>query len=191
MKLHPVLLPIPVKEGLTGRERIARQRHYARQALVESCKLSAVEPWDWQKGPNSAPLPHAGHYWAISHKSAFAAAVISDGLVGIDIERITPRSEGLYDKLAHDDEWTLLGERTWDAFFRVWTAKEATLKANGIGIAGFLSCRILAVPDETHLTLDYNDRTWTIEQYRHGDHLAAVTVDDDDAHWVVLDRIDS
>ncbi len=187
MKLHPVLLPIPVKANLTGRERIARQRRYARQALVESCKLSAVEPWDWKKGPTSAPLPRDGHYWAISHKPAFAAAVISDGPVGIDIERITPRSEGLLDKLAHDDEWTLLGDRSWDAFFRVWTAKEATLKANGIGIAGFLSCRVVAIPDEMHLTLEYNDRTWIIEQYRHGDHLAAVTRGYDGVEWSVLD----
>ncbi|MCH7703174.1 MAG: 4'-phosphopantetheinyl transferase superfamily protein [Planctomycetes bacterium] len=191
MKLHPVLLPIPERQGLTGRERIARQRDYARRALAECCKLSAVTPWDWQKDPGDVPLPHDGYYWAIAHKPAFAAAVIADGPVGIDIERITSRAEGLFDKLAASDEWMLLGERTWEAFFRVWTAKEATLKANGIGIAGFLSCRVLAVLDETHLTLEYNDRTWTVEQYRHGDHLAAVTLRGGDAHWVVLDTPDS
>ena len=190
MKLHPVLLPIPVKEGLTGRERIARQRHYARLALAECCKLSAVEPWDWQKGPTSAPLPHAGHYWAISHKPAFAAAVISDGLVGIDIERIEPRKRELHDSLAGRDEWVIMGDRSWGSFFRLWTAKEAILKAGGIGIADLLRCHLKSIEAPTGMAFRYKDEAWQVTHYFHQEHVVAVTSSSNEIEWHVLSQED-
>lgn len=101
--------------------------------------------------------------------------MIGEGPVGIDIEQVTPRHDGVFDALACESEWTLIGDRSWHSFFRLWTAKEATLKANGVGIAGFSACRLLAVPDRDHMTLHYEHRVWSIEHYYLADHIAAVT----------------
>ena len=68
-----------------------------------------------------------GHtYWSLSHKSRYVAAVVGPTPVGIDLEEIVPRSEGLHDHVAREEEWAL-ADRSWETFFRYWTAKEAVM----------------------------------------------------------------
>ena len=77
------------------------------------------------------PLPNAGYHWSVSHKQQWAAAVIADGPVGIDVEHITARPRELHDRLAGPAEWDVLGDRSWASFYLLWTAKEAARKALG------------------------------------------------------------
>jgi 4'-phosphopantetheinyl transferase len=114
------------------------------------------------------------------------AAAIADRRVGIDIEQIKPRGhEGLWERVASDQEWSLCGGRGWEMFFRLWTAKEATLKANGKGIGGLSDCRIVEVSDDRHIKLHYAGEDWRIEQYRHDDHIASVTMSGESIEWQV------
>lgn len=53
---------------------------------------------------------------------------IAEEKIGVDIELIKPRSEALLEKWA--DELELLGAKNWENFYRIWTAKEAILKAS-------------------------------------------------------------
>ncbi len=211
MTIRPVLVPIPApgvsgSAGGTGGlsdvpaarwrspERVIQQRAYARIALRECAERCGAPPGDWEKGPDEVPLPRDGYYWSVSHKRMWAAAVISDRPVGIDIEHIVPRREGAYDALASEGEWTLMGDRSWHSFFRMWTAKEATLKANGVGIAYFLACRLVEIPDDRHMKLQYPVGSgpdapiaWSIEHYVHEDHITAVTCGSSPVSWCVLD----
>ena len=82
-------------------------------------------------------------HWSLSHTKRWAAAIIADGPVGIDIERITPRRLTTMEAIADKAEWHIVGNRTWPNFFRIWTAKEATLKANGVGIGHLIDCRVV------------------------------------------------
>ena len=79
------------------------------------------------------------------------------------------------DELAAEEEWVMIGDRSWESFFHLWTAKEATLKANGVGIGKFAGCRLVCVPDDLHMELVYDDDLWHVEHYHHADHIVAVT----------------
>jgi len=143
MILRPVLLPIAALPALSTRERVAEQSRLARIALTECARLSGGPASDWNKDANGAPSPNDGWHWSIAHSREWAAAVISREPVGIDVERIRPRREGLFDQVAGEDEWNAIGGRTWNLFFRMWTAKEAVLKANRAGIGWLRECRVV------------------------------------------------
>ena len=186
--LSPVVHAIPENDLLRGAERVALQRRTARQVLLRAAELCGAPTDGWEQDANRVPLPNDGWYWSISHKPLLAGAVISDEPVGIDIEHIKPRGrEDLWDRLADAGEWKVAGERSWGMFFRLWTAKEATLKANSRGIGGFEECRIVAVPDRTHVECEYSGQQWRIEQYYHVGHIAAVTAGSLDVLWHVVE----
>ena len=107
--------------------------------------------------------------------------------VSMGIEKIAPRrNELVMDELATAEEWAILGDRSWPSFFRLWTAKEATLKANGVGIGKFARCRLMRVPDDLHMDLVYEDVSWHVEHYRHADHIVAVTCVGAGIEWQLL-----
>ena len=189
MTIYPVLAPIPQDTPIRTPQRVRRQRESARLALRESARRCGAPEDGWEKDANEVPQPQAGFYWSLAHKRKWAAAVIADHPVGIDIEEVVPRRDEVYAELAGDDEWDILGGRSWPAFYRVWTAKEATLKATGIGIAGLLACRVQKVSNERHMTMKYEGREWRIEQYFHADHIASVTCDNDTVHWCTLGNV--
>ena len=190
MILQPVLIRIPEDNTLSGPERVVRQREYARRALAACAELRGIRNVDWIKDENNVPQPCAGHHWSVSHKPRWAAAVIANGPVGIDIEHVKPRRANLFDQVADENEWSVVGGRSWPAFFRVWTAKEAVLKANGVGIGKLSACQVVESLGDGHLALDYNGRTWHVRHFLHGDHVAAVTADEDAAIWHVHDGPD-
>ena len=188
MIIRPTLIPIAIDDSLSGREKVQRQRSAARQALSKCVEQCGGPEGPWEQDANRVPLPNDGWYWSISHKPLMAGAVISKEPVGIDIEHIKPRGrEDLWDRLANAGEWEVAGERSWEMFFRLWTAKEATLKANSRGIGGFEECRIVAVPDRTHVECEYGGQQWYIEQYYHAEHIAAVTAGCLDVQWHVVE----
>ncbi len=189
MSLKPVLITIHETSELSGPQKVARQREVARRALSMCAAQCGGPDGPWEQDANRVPLPNDGWYWSISHKPLMAGAVIADGPVGIDIEHIKPRGrEDLWDRLANAGEWKVAGQRSWEMFFRLWTAKEATLKANSRGIGGFEECRIVAVPDATHIECDYRGARWRVEQYYHAHHIAAVTKGDSNVRWHVEPR---
>jgi 4'-phosphopantetheinyl transferase len=188
MILFPVVMPV-IEAGHkpSGKEKVDQLSRIAREALKLSAEKSGVRLGELLKDEKGIPCPVAGNYWSLSHKPKYVAAVVSKDKVGIDIEEIQPRTESLFAHVASDEEWELK-ERSWDTFFRYWTAKEATLKAIGIGISGLKTCRIISVPDEKHITLDYKGQFFLVEQLRHKNHIVSVLKDDNQIEWVVLDE---
>ncbi|MDH5174969.1 MAG: 4'-phosphopantetheinyl transferase superfamily protein, partial [Elusimicrobiota bacterium] len=124
---------------------------------------------------------------SLSHKPKYVAAVVSKNRVGIDIEEIKPRAKSLFAHVASDEEWELKG-RSWDTLFRYWTAKEAILKVIGIGISGLKTCRIISVPDENHIALDYKGQFFLVEQLRYKNQIVSVLKNGDQIEWVVLSK---
>ncbi len=188
MIIQPILIPIALDDSLSGREKVERQRLTAQRALSICAEHCGVQDGPWEQDANRVPLPANGYYWSISHKPLMAGAVIANRPVGIDVEYVKPRGrEDLWDRLANAGEWRVAGERSWEMFFRLWTAKEATLKANSRGIGGFEECRIMGVPDDTHIVCEYGGEQWRIEQFYHADHIAAVTTEESDVLWRVVE----
>ena len=186
MTLFPVVLPvIEAVHDLSGKEQVARLSGLAREALKVSAEKTRVKLGELLKDESGSPCPVSGHHWSLSHKPECVAAVVSRDRVGIDVEEMKPRTGTLFSYLASDDEWGLK-EKSWNTFFRYWTAKEATLKVIGIGICGLKTCRIVSVPDETHIVLDYKGDSFLVEQLTYKNHIVAVVKGDNEIEWVVL-----
>jgi len=187
MTLFPVVMPvIEVGHKPQGKEKVDHLSQSAREALKLSAEKSGVRLGELLKDEKGAPCPVSGNYWSISHKPKYVAAVVSKDRIGIDIEEMKPRSESLFDYVASDEEWELK-DKSWDTFFRYWTAKEATLKVIGIGISGLKACRIISVPDESRIILDYQDRLFQMEQVRCKNHIISVLKDDNEIDWIILE----
>ena len=188
MTLFPVVMPV-IEAGhkLSGEEKVDHLSRIAREALKLSAAKSRVRLGELRKDEKGVPCPVNGNYWSLSHKSKCVAAVVSKDKVGIDIEEMKPRPGSLFSHVASDEEWGLK-EKSWDTFFRYWTAKEAILKVIGIGISGLKTCRIISVPDENHITLGYNGHLFLVEQLRYKNHIVSVLKGDNQIEWVVLDK---
>ena len=186
MTLHPVIIPIPIESAPRSPVQVEVQRKYARLALRRAAKLAGAPLEGWQKNEREVPQPNEGFHWSVSHKREYAAAVVADVPIGIDIERIEPRKRELHDSLAGRDEWVIMGDRSWSSFFRLWTAKEAILKVGGVGIADLLRCRLQSIAEPVGMTLRYVDRDWTTEHYFFKEHVIAVTKVYNSIEWHVL-----
>jgi len=185
MILFPVVMPV-IEGGRKprGKEKVDYLSRIAREALKVSAEKSGVTLDKLLKDENGAPCPVNGNYWSLSHKHEYVAAVVSKEKVGIDIEEMKPRDELLFARVASDKEWELK-ERSWDTFFRYWTAKEAILKVIGIGISGLKTCRIISVPDENHIALDFNGQFFLVEQLRYKNHIVSVLKGDNQIDWLI------
>ncbi len=187
MTLFPVVMPVTeVGHKLSGKEKVASLSKIAREALKLSAEKSGVRLGELRKDKKGVPCPVSGNYWSLSHKPEYVAAVVSKDKVGIDIEEIKPRAESIFAHVASDEEWELK-ERSWDTFFRYWTAKEAILKVIGIGISGLKTCRIISVPDENHIALDYNGQFFLVEQLRYKNHIVSIPKGDNQIDWIILE----
>lgn len=188
--VYPIILPVShsCPDRLSGREKVTLMRTAARKAVALSAQKSGVTLGPLTKDERGAPLPVNGVYWSLSHKTRCVAAVVSGEKIGIDVEELLPRSSrDLFTCLATVDEWRLWPDQEpgWDLFFRYWTAKEAAIKATGAGLKDLKVCKVVSIPDERHLILDYDHRLWNIEHCWCQNHIISVVADKKIIHWVV------
>ncbi|MGD9330916.1 MAG: 4'-phosphopantetheinyl transferase superfamily protein [Desulfobacterales bacterium] len=183
--LHPVILTVPdTIQSWMGRRRVRALSRLARAAARQSARRAGGRLGNLRKSEEGVPLPSSGWYWSVAHKTVFVAGVAGPGPLGIDIEPVHPRSSKLFRKIADQGEWRLGNEDEWHLFYRFWTAKEAVLKAAGVGLKGLSHCRVIAIENPSRLSLAYKGRVWPVEQQlRHG-HLAAVTSEKLPVCWV-------
>lgn len=143
-------------------------------ALGLAARETGITLGDLEKDDAGAPLPSNGFYWSLAHKADYVAAVVADVPVGIDLEKIKEVSDGMYKKIASDEEWRLSVEKRRHLFFRYWTAKEAVLKVAGTGIRELAFCRIASVEDEQNILLDFKGAVLKVLNFYHDQHVMAV-----------------
>lgn len=184
--LYPVIMAVPdsVKE-LTRKEQVKFLSRQARRALEISADRSRVPIGELAKDERKAPLPFNGTYWSISHKREYVGGVIAPSPVGLDIEKICSRTKSLFAKTASEAEWAL-ADKTDKTFFRYWTAKEAVLKAAGIGLKALAKCRVIRVVDAQQIDMAYEGNTYRVQHYFFDDHIAAVVKNDFEIDWTVV-----
>jgi 4'-phosphopantetheinyl transferase len=184
--IYPVILEVPgEKQALKGREKVRFLSKFAREALGRSAARLGVALPRLEKAENGAPLPVGDVHWSVSHKSRCVAAVAAFQPVGIDIEQIRPVKAGLAERIAAPREWHLFSGDRQASFFRCWTAKEAVLKAAGVGISGLDDCRIVSVQSADRLFAVFQETSWTVAFHHFHQHLTAVAANGVRPFWIV------
>jgi 4'-phosphopantetheinyl transferase len=183
--IYPVILDVPgEKQALKGKEKVRFLSEFSRKALGRSAARLGVALPRLEKSENGAPLPVGGVHWSVSHKSRCVAAVAALQPVGIDIEQIRPVKAGLAERIAAPREWRLFPGDRQASFFRCWTAKEAVLKAAGIGIAGLDDCRIVSLESADRLLAVFQGASWTVAFHHFHQHLTAVAANGVNLLWI-------
>lgn len=186
--LFPVILPVPAEvHDFKPRDRVIYLSRHARRALNISAEKSGVRFGELVKDDTGVPQPSGGIHWSISHKTRYVCGVAAPLPIGIDVERVRNFSEGLFQKTATEQEWALADMKSESvrAFFRVWTAKEAVLKATGIGIKDLLKCRVDRIVDDNHLQIQYDGQDWLIEHFFFNNHVASIVKSSFQIEWII------
>lgn len=98
---------------------------------------------EWSYNEHGKPYIPDGSYFSISHCKEGIAVAIDDEPVGIDIESIRLADEDLIIRTmcVREQEEIRSAQDPARAFTRLWTQKEALVKAQGIGIVSFEQLR--------------------------------------------------
>lgn len=104
------------------------------QDLVEIPKYRDI---DFRYNEHGKPYWENGPYFSISHCKQGIAVAIDDQPIGIDIEGIRHADADLIARTMNEEERLRIKELGIREFTRLWTRKEAVVKAQGVGIQSF------------------------------------------------------
>ncbi len=93
---------------------------------------------DFKYYEHGKPFMESGPYFSISHCKEGIAVAVDDTPIGIDIEGIRHADKELIARTMNKEEQEGMDERK---FTRLWTQKEAIVKAEGVGIVSFEQLR--------------------------------------------------
>lgn len=146
----PSLSPCLDTEEQRRRDRFLfdKDRHaFTKAHTLKRLVLSYYEPdlppngWRFEEREWGKPVivQLVPHQFNLSHSGSSVAVAIAEADVGVDIElcRPMPRIEALAETVFHPGElrWLWRQSSIETSFFRLWTAKEALLKAAGTGFS--------------------------------------------------------
>jgi len=106
---------------------------------------------------NGKPYVENGPYFSISHCKTGIAVAIDDQPIGIDIEAIRHADQDLIERVMNEKERVGMDDRK---FTRLWTQKEAVVKAQGTGIQSFEQLQTIRVQ-----STEYSVQTFENENY--------------------------
>ncbi|MFI6298527.1 4'-phosphopantetheinyl transferase family protein [Nonomuraea sp. NPDC050790] len=96
--------------------------------------------------PGLKPGLEHGLDFNLSHSGEWALIAVAPGgrRVGVDVERISPDADimELAARMYQPEEVERVRAAGAPEFFRLWTAKEAYIKATGVGLAGLRDTRV-------------------------------------------------
>ena len=123
--------------------------------------VSKVE--DFKYNEHGKPYIENGPYFSISHCKQGIAVALDNEPIGIDIETIRHADEDLIARTMNAAERLRIrgvGERE---FTRLWTQKEAIVKAQGVGIRSF---------EQLQTTLENGD--WKLESFETPNYIYSI-----------------
>jgi phosphopantetheinyl transferase len=124
-----------------ARDAYARAHSLKRRVLSHYRPSRAPQDWTFVHGPAGKPdvAEDFPHRFNLSHSGSCVALAVAGCEVGVDVERCRTlvAAPALAERVFHPREQAWLAAQPCfdDAFFRMWTLKEALLKAAGIGFS--------------------------------------------------------
>ncbi|MDI9339724.1 MAG: 4'-phosphopantetheinyl transferase superfamily protein [Sediminibacterium sp.] len=113
---------------------------------------------------NGKPYVDDGRYFNVSHAGTIVTVAFSDSEVGVDIEELRNGEFSDIIREFHIQEQDFLAsvnpEGKNEAFFKIWTRKEAFLKAIGLGISKGMSWS-----NGLCSMINYGSEEWYIQSY--------------------------
>ncbi len=128
--IHDLDLTTSEKQKLKNRKTSNHRREFlACRASLQALGVS-IKNLHFKK--NGMPYLEPHKYCSLSHTQNYAAAVVSENQVGIDVEVYRDKIVKIAPKFVHKNE-TFASDNGHQIFFltRLWTAKEAVYKAFG------------------------------------------------------------
>ena len=112
-------------------------------------------PIEWQKmeyNEHGKPFLPNGPFFSISHCKAGIAVAVDEQPIGIDIESIRHAEEDLIERTMNEEEQRMIRSAAQPdrMFTRLWTQKEAVVKAEGTGICSFEQLQTLLPENKTY-----------------------------------------
>jgi 4'-phosphopantetheinyl transferase len=105
--------------------------------------------------------------FSLSHSGAFVVAAFSPLEVGIDLELERPvDAKALAKRFFSPEEASafeseeIASDKKQDHFFRLWTCREAAIKADGRGLSSLLSSTRVITEKEESLRVDIGETSW-------------------------------
>lgn len=189
MMVRPVAVEVPGDARLLrGSARVRDLSLRARDAVALSAIQSGLLVPDFDQDALGRPIPSRGVFWSIAHKSTMVVGVAASCPIGVDVERIRPRSQEQIDLAMRPRELEVLGGDPVHAYFCGWVAKEATLKLWGEGLPCLSQTQVLEAWSDGAWVSFAERRTVVSYAFLSG-HVAAVTWPSRDVQWtVMLDR---
>lgn len=102
------------------------------EAMLDEGKKGLMD--EWQYNEHGKPYLENGPSFSISHCKQGIAVAIDEQPIGIDIEGIRRADQDLIERTMNEEERDGMDDRK---FTRLWTQKEAIVKAQGVGIQSF------------------------------------------------------
>lgn len=107
--------------------------------------------------------------FSLSHGGGWAVCAVADTPVGVDVE--APRcTMAVARRWFHENELhaaeNLTPEAQADTLLRIWTAKEAFLKALGRGLTLPLDSFLVRLEPRAALLQNYSDALWRLHEYK-------------------------
>ncbi len=135
-----------------------RVAHVALRSVLSSATGLSPEALRFGRDANGKPtlLDVAGIDFNLSHSGAMALVAVTTGaVVGVDVEdpRPVPEMQGVAESHFATEEqsalWTVPEPERLQTFYRIWTRKEAYVKATGVGIGPALARFAVTAGDAT------------------------------------------
>lgn len=122
-------------------------------------------------------------FFNVSHSHDIVAIGIADVDIGIDIEKIREVDDKLKRYVSSDEEFNTIN--TNEDFFKVWTAKESLVKAQGTGIDRRPE-NIPALPFDG--IKEYNKIIYRSKQVKLDGYILAITIRSDEDFDLEVER---
>lgn len=177
LERHAALRPRAAADFLAGRVALK-----AAFAAWEGGAGKGRRPAAWCVDQAAEGRPAIGSrpdlYCSLAHADGWGIGAVAAGPVGVDVERVRPRSAALLAHVADDAERGLVrgaGAGDDELLAAIWTIKEAVLKGLGVGISvAPRRVRIVARDGGRWRVIDPDEGVWTVATERVEDVWLAV-----------------